>query len=222
MHISGEAVKSSRTNFKRQPARSRKVVYSEPSAGNASRSGYRALTPLFRTNLPRIPRRSMRKTTESVCPRKPAMKSCHSWSLRNFQVPLQDRTSKEASSEFKLGVCGKSLFGVKLTINALCADVVRRFTRRFKDTPRVLRPLAGIGQGRRSLGRCGSLLSNRLGRKMDSSENGFDHTLITPRACVGVLVQKRRTCIHLESVTYDWLGLLRTERNGFHSPPPTW
>jgi hypothetical protein len=35
------------------------------------------------------------------------MKSCHSWSLRNFQVPLQDRTSKEASSEFKLGVCGQ-------------------------------------------------------------------------------------------------------------------
>ena len=35
------------------------------------------------------------------------MKSCDSWSLRNFQVPLQDRTSKEASSEFKLGVCGQ-------------------------------------------------------------------------------------------------------------------
>lgn len=42
MHILGEAVKSSRTNFKRQPARSREVVYSEPSCGKrASRCGYR-------------------------------------------------------------------------------------------------------------------------------------------------------------------------------------
>jgi hypothetical protein len=34
---------------------------------------------------------------------------------------------------------------------------------------------------------------------------GLDHTLITRRASVGVIGQKRPTFIDLESATYDWL-----------------
>jgi hypothetical protein len=34
---------------------------------------------------------------------------------------------------------------------------------------------------------------------------GLYHTLITRRASVGVIGQKRTTLIHLESATYDWL-----------------
>ena len=46
---------------------------------------------------------------------------------------------------------------------------------------------------------------------------GFDHTLITRGASVGVIGQKRPTCIHLESATYDWFGLVQVARNGFES-----
>ena len=104
-----------------------------------------------------------------------------------------------------------------LVENALCVDVVRRFTRRFKDTPRSLAPLAGLRHGRRSLAPCGSLLSTGQVEKWMCHETGFDHTLITPQASVGVIGQKRATCIYLESVTYDWFGLLRAGRNGFDS-----
>ena len=46
---------------------------------------------------------------------------------------------------------------------------------------------------------------------------GLDHTLITRRASVGVIGQKRPTFIDLESATYDWFGLVRVGRNGFDS-----
>jgi hypothetical protein len=46
---------------------------------------------------------------------------------------------------------------------------------------------------------------------------GFDHTLITRGASVGVIGQKRSTCIHLESASYGWFGLVRMARNGFDS-----
>jgi hypothetical protein len=46
---------------------------------------------------------------------------------------------------------------------------------------------------------------------------GFDHTLITRRASVGGIAQKRTTRVYLESATYDWFGLPRTGRNGFDS-----
>jgi hypothetical protein len=104
-----------------------------------------------------------------------------------------------------------------LVENALCADVVRRFTRRFKDTPRSLAPLAGLRRGRRSLAPCGSLLSTGQVEKWMRPETGFDHTLITRGASVGVIGQKRPTRIHLESSTYDWFGLVRVSRNGFDS-----
>jgi len=47
--------------------------------------------------------------------------------------------------------------------------------------------------------------------------HGLDHTSITRGASVGVIGQKRPTCIHLESSTYDWFGLPRVGRNGFDS-----
>ena len=63
-----------------------------------------------------------------------------------------------------------------LVENALCADVVRRFTRRFKDTPQSLAPLAGLRHGRRSPTPCDSLLSTGHVEKWMRPETGFDHT----------------------------------------------
>jgi hypothetical protein len=111
-----------------------------------------------------------------------------------------------------------------LVENALCADVVRRFTRRFKDTPRSLAPLAGLRHGRRSLAPCGSLLSTgqveKWGvrtfemsedQKWMRPETGFDHTLITPQASVGV-IGAEKSDLHLPGISY--LRLVRTASGG--------
>jgi hypothetical protein len=55
------------------------------------------------------------------------------------------------------------------------------------------------------------------GRETVAAALGLDHTLITRRASVGVIGQKRPTLIQLESATYDWFGLVRMDRNGFDS-----
>ena len=41
----------------------------------------------------------------------------------------------------------------------------------------------------------------------------FDHTLITRRASVGVIPWKRAACIHLESTSYDWFGVVQHMRD---------
>jgi hypothetical protein len=53
--------------------------------------------------------------------------------------------------------------------------------------------------------------------KPRSFGTSFDHTVITRRASVRVAVSKRPFRIHLESASYDWIGLARTTRNGFDS-----
>ena len=71
--------------------------------------------------------------------------------------------------------------------------------------------------------------ANRFSAKRSRSEwssrpdpaTASDHTLITRGASVGVIGQKRATCIYLESVAYDWFGLLRAGRNGFDSVDAT-
>jgi hypothetical protein len=49
---------------------------------------------------------------------------------------------------------------------------------------------------------------------------GCDHTLITPHGSVGVVEWKRPAPIHLKSISYDCLGLVRVARNGFDSRYP--
>ena len=120
------------------------------------------------------------------------------WAL-NFPKPTWRGAALDLDGEVALTL--REIWG--LVENALCADVIRRFTRRFKDTPQSLAPLAGLRHGRRSLAPCGSLLSTGQVEKWMCHETGFDHTLITRRASVGVIGQKRPTRIHLEAATFD-------------------
>jgi hypothetical protein len=45
----------------------------------------------------------------------------------------------------------------------------------------------------------------------------LDHALITPQDSIGVIARKGSSCLHVESASYDYIGLDRTARFGFDS-----
>jgi hypothetical protein len=78
----------------------------------------------------------------------------------------------------------------------------------------AVQPIRGIDVAGRVVKR---IQPEKIGQSGSIAGAGHDHTLITPGESVGVMALDRPFYIHIQSDSYDWIGLARMRRNGFDS-----